>query len=397
MSENERLIAEIEEEILNENDTEDEEFDEEKEAEKRKKAEALWEAVQSGETKNISQKVASILNRYDETRNSDVALMIKYWQIFENHTGNSISHEDLFKLERLTTITRARAKIQNEYKLFLPTNERVRRARKELAEIHAELQIATKPELPIIHIYADETGKTDDYLIVGSFWILEQGRQGQLKNQVVNWINDKRQENPSFPSEFHFKDFKNDGSQYELYKGFIDTIIGNGDLLSFKAIGVNKRKINRDAQKGLLEELYYQLIRMGINHEVATGRIALPKQISYMKDLEGNESRFQIEQISQKIMDNLKSHYDTNLRLNSYVPMNSRLERFLQVADLFTASINRVINFQPKNENRNAKDTLAEYILSLLNLQIVKFDADNYKEIAEAQTDNDMAVLYLFD
>ncbi|MBM7619769.1 hypothetical protein JOC95_001621 [Bacillus tianshenii] len=397
MSENERLIAEIEEEILNDGESEEEVFDEEKEAEKRKKAEALWEAIQNGETKNISQKVASILNRFDETRNSDIALMIKYWQIFENHSGTSVGHEDLFKLERLTTIARARAKIQNEFKLFLSTSEKVRRARKELSEVEAEYQIATKPELPIIHIYADETGKTDDYLIVGSFWVLENTRHGQIKTQMVDWINEKKTGHRSFPSEFHFKEFKNDGSQMELYKEFINTVIRNGDSISFKAIGVNKRKIRREAQKGLLEELYYQLLRLGVNHEIKTGRIALPKQISYVKDLEGNESRFLIEQMSQKIIDNLKTHYENNLRLNSYLPLDSRVERYLQVADLFTASINRIINFQPNNKNRNAKDALADYILSLTNLQIIKLDAENFQDITEVKTENDMAVLYLFN
>ena len=397
MSYIEKIIAVIEEDILNENENQNEETDEEKEAKIRKKAEVLWEAVQNGETKNIRQKVASILNRYDETRNSDVALMIKYWQIFQNHNGTSVSNEDLFKLERLTTIARARAKIQNEFKLFLPTSNRVRKARKELAEIQTEVQIATKPALPIIHIYADETGKTDDYLIVGSFWTLDSSRQGQLRDHILKWINETKAIYPSFPSEFHFKDLKNDASQLSLYKNFIDIVVGNGDMISFKAIGVNKKKISRDAQKGLLEELYYQLLRMGINHEVRTGRIELPKQISYVKDLEGNESRFKIEQMSQKIIDNLITHYDNNLRLNSYIPLDSRLERFLQVADLFTASINRTINYQPKNNNRNTKDELADYVLSLVNLQTIKLDAKDYQDINDVQNNNDMAVLYLFD
>jgi hypothetical protein len=396
LSENERLFAEIEDEILNEEGTQ-EEIDEEKEAERRKKAEVLWEAVQNGEAKNISQKVASILNRFDETRNSDVALMIKYWNIFENHTGTSVSHEDLFKLERLTTISRARAKIQNEFKLFLPTSERVRKARRDLAEVQAEYQITTKPELPNIHIYADETGKTDEYLIVGSFWALDSRRQGQLKTHLISWISEQQSENPSFPSEFHFKDLKNDGSQLAVYKEFMNRVIGNGDMHSFKAVGINKTKLRRDVQKGLLDELYYQLLRMGINHEIQTGRIAYPKQISYVKDLEGNESRFHIEQMSQKIIDSLRTNYESNIRLNSLVPLDSRIERFLQVADLFTASINRVYNYQPKNTNRNAKDDLAKYILELVNLQVIKFDAENYQNITDARTENDMAVLYLFD
>lgn len=393
----ERLVAEIEEELMEEEDNPEEEIDEAKEEERRKKAVALWQAVQSGEVKNVSQKVASILNRFDETRNSDVALMLRYWEIFEGHSGSSVTHKKLFEYERLTTIARARAKIQNEFKLFLPTDNKIRQKRRDLAKIESEFQIATKPELPSISIYADETGKTDDYLIVGGFWILDPGREGKLKVHLMDWLHEAKEKYSTLPKEFHFTKLKNDGSDIEVYKAFFDKIIGSGDMISFKAIGVNKRKLGRDLQKGLLEELFYQLLRMGINHEVETGRISFPKQISYIKDKEGNESRFHIEQISQKISDSLKANYEDNLKLNSYVPMESELERFLQVADLFSASINRIYNYQPKNPNRNAKDILAEYILQLLDLQVHQFDAEDFKEINEIQSESDMAVLYLFD
>lgn len=395
--EKKKLLDKIEEEVLNEEGLDPEnEIDPEKEEENLRRAAALWEAVQNGETKHVTQKVAAILNRYDETRNSDVALMIKYWQIYQNHNGDAVSHQDLFKLERLTTIARARAKIQNEYKLFLPTVEKIRRYRKELAEYETEFQIATKPELPIIHIYADETGKTDDYLIVGGFWVLDDRRNGQIKNQLLEWVSENKEGiYPNFPSEFHFKRLSNDGSNLQVYKDFFSKVVGIGDVISFKAIGVNKTKLGRIKIQDLLDELYYQLIRQGIDHEVKTGRIDFPKQISYVKDLEGDESRFHIEQLSQKIKDNLKVDYEDRLRLNAYIPLDSKMERFLQIADLFTASINRIINYQPKNNNRNAKDELAEYILNLINLQTIKLDVQNYKDVIE--TEGDMSVLYLFD
>lgn len=401
MDERERLLEEIEEEVLNDagdgEDPEGLELDPEKEAEKLRKAATLWESVQNGEIKNVTQKVGAILNRYDETRNSDVALMIKYWETFEGHTGSSITHKQLFKLQRLTTIARARAKIQNEYKLFLPTDERVRKHRKELADEEAEFQIATKPALPILHIYADETGKTDDYVIVGAFWILDDRRNGEIKKQLISWINEAKDKIPNFPREFHFKDLSNDGSDLEAYIEFFNKVIGLSDVISFKAIGVNKTKLKKVRLQDLLDELYYQMIRLGVNHEVNTGRINYPKQISYIKDMEGDESRFHIEQLSQKITDNLKMQYEEKLRLNTYMPIDSKIERFLQVADLFTASVNRVINHQPKNNKKNAKDALAGHIIDLLDMKIVKFDAENYKEVIEDDTEGDMAILYLFD
>ncbi|MFE7065015.1 DUF3800 domain-containing protein [Sutcliffiella sp. NPDC057660] len=394
-----QLLQEIEEEVLAEdsNESVEADIDPQKEAEIARKRTALWEAVQNGETKHVTQRVASILNRFDETRNSDVALMIRYWEVFQGHTKSSVSYNDLFKLERLTTIARARAKIQNEYKLYLPTDKKVRTYRKALAEQTSEYQIATKPELPIMHIYADETGKTDDYVIVGGLWVLDDRRNGEIKRNLINWLGEASSKYTGFPSEFHFKRLSNDGSNIEAYKEFFNKFIGLSDVISFKAIGVNKTKITKVKIQELVDELYYQLIRLGISHETNTGRIDFPKQISYIKDKEGNETSFHIEQMSQKISDNLNTHYDGNLKLNAYAPIDSKMERFLQVADLFTASVNRVMNHQKKQEKRNAKDELANHVLELVNLKVINFNAENFKEITEVDTKGDMAILYLFD
>lgn len=165
------------------------EIDEEKEKEIREKADALWASIQAGEIKTLPQKVGTILNRYEETRSSDITLLIRYWRTYHNFTGDTLSVENLYEYERLTSIARARAKIQNEYKLFLP-NEKVRQYRRKLEEQHKEFELLNKPELPLMHIYADETGKTDDYLIVGSLWILDDKRNGEIKNKLVQWVSE---------------------------------------------------------------------------------------------------------------------------------------------------------------------------------------------------------------
>jgi 3'-phosphoadenosine 5'-phosphosulfate sulfotransferase len=397
-NESDKLLSEIESEILDVDNKQEyeENWDPEKEVNRRKKAVALWESIQNGETKYLNQRVATILNRFDETRNSDIALMVKYWEVFEGHKGDTVSIRNLFKYERLTSVARARAKIQNEYKLFLPTDEKVKKFRKAREEEEKEFQIASKPEMPIMHIFADETGKTADYVIVGSIWVLDDKRHGEIKRKFVEWVRDAEAEYENFPKEFHFKEIKNDGSDLEIYKEAIKKFIGIADVISFKAIAVNKTKLKKIRIQELVNELYYQLIRQGVEHEISTGRIAFPKQISYIKDREGDESAFVIEQLSQKIIDVFKNQYDSNLKLNSFLPIDSQLERFIQIADLFSGSINRVFNHQKANTPRNAKDEFAEFLIELINLQTIKLEAGLlYTE--EVIKNEDMSVMYLFD
>lgn len=393
MSERDKILDEIDEEILTE-EVETVITDEEKEAEKRKKAEALWVDVQLGNTKHLITKVASILNRFPETRNSDVALMIKFWEVFEGHKGNFISINQLFRLERLTSIARTRAKIQNEYGLFLG-DEKIRRHRQNLEESQKEYQIATKPPMESIWIYADESGKNDDFALVGSVWIL--AREGELEQEIIKWIQERRQNDSTFPDEFHFNKIKNNGNNLEMYKDFIDLVVSKGYMIGFRAIAVNKTKINKSIDE-VITELFYQLVRIGVEYEYNTGRISLPKQINYIKDKEDGESALRINQIQQSLLDNFKIHYDDKLKLNSFMPLDSKLSRLIQVADLFTGAINRKLNHQRKNPEsvKNSKDEFAEYIFELLNIEEFSYRTDDFEKVVGDET-TDIASIYIFD
>lgn len=78
----------------------------------------LLEVLASGKLDTLVSRVAYVLNHHKETRNSDMALKLKYWEVFQGFNGNLVDVNRMFELERDTSIARARAKVQNEYKLF---------------------------------------------------------------------------------------------------------------------------------------------------------------------------------------------------------------------------------------------------------------------------------------
>ena len=95
----------------------------------------LLASLASGNFSTQKAKVAAVLNLYPKARNSDITLSLKYWEMFQpdffNKTG--IKPENLFKLERMHFIARARAKIQNEYGLFT-ADEKIMHHRKKNEE-----------------------------------------------------------------------------------------------------------------------------------------------------------------------------------------------------------------------------------------------------------------------
>jgi hypothetical protein len=63
---------------------------------------AVERAVASAKFDTIQERVAWVLNHYPETRNSDIALQLKYWERFEPdlYPGGAIEPADMYKLTR---------------------------------------------------------------------------------------------------------------------------------------------------------------------------------------------------------------------------------------------------------------------------------------------------------
>jgi len=239
---------------------------------------ALLQAVSGWKFDTLEERVAWILNHHAETRNSDIALQLKYWDAFESDlsAGEHIRKQDLYKLTRLTSITRARARIQNMYQLFLASVD-VRKQRGTLSESEKEKALEHRPEYPVFAVYADESGKTGKHLIVGSMWCLHPPEMLKLIRRIDSW----RQAH-SFKDEFHFKTISE--AKLGPYLAFADFLAENASVLSFKAISVERTGISNVDEA--LAQLYYILLVRGVEQEDASGRAPLPRGIQLWKDLE---------------------------------------------------------------------------------------------------------------
>lgn len=75
------------------------------------------------EMRKVTEKTAWILANYPFTRNSDKALIFKYWR--EADKIIEVTEENYDKLTIAESITRSRRKLQNELGLYLPTDEEI--------------------------------------------------------------------------------------------------------------------------------------------------------------------------------------------------------------------------------------------------------------------------------
>jgi len=318
----------------------------------------------SGNIKNIRDKVAFILNNYISTRNSDIELAWIFWQTFEKakFNGSYITKDDLFKLTKLSTLTRIRAKIQNEYKLF-QANDKVKKYRGVLEEEKRNEAIDDKPSYPLYTIFIDETGKTQDYISVGSLWITDPESAFFGRSELQKWIDDNK-----IDSEFHFKELRS--NKLELYKEFFKKFITLIPGAGFKVIIVKRSGLKNI--NAAITDLTFHLINSGVGHENDTGRAPLPRMLQVrIDDEEEGSDLLKLANIKERLV----SQNIEGLYLDSFDAIDSKGNLYIQAVDLFISSINRKLH-NPIN-NGNHKDELADYILKLLNFDFNLLNKDN--------------------
>lgn len=327
----------------------------------------LLSKVLSGNLETKHDRVGFLLNNHSAARNSDIELAWIYWKTFEPElfNGVSVTKEELKKLTKINSLTRSRARIQNDYKLF-EADDSVKKHRGVLAEEMREEAIEEKPEgLKMYHVYIDETGKTQEFLSIGSLWIVDGFAAFQANRRIQEWM-----EINKIGYEFHFSEVNK--HRLETYKEFFFKYLKLNPTIGFKTIIIDKKGINDIS--GAITDLTFHLLNKGIIHENKTGRAPLPRLLQVWLDAdEKGSDQLKIENIKERIA----SQKINGLYLGDFSAVDSRKNIDIQAVDLFTAAINRRIH--NPNSVGKVKDELADYILSLLNFDLTKIDLTNTK------------------
>ncbi|WP_145929238.1 DUF3800 domain-containing protein [Chromobacterium vaccinii] len=306
-------------------------------------------------------RVAGILNLYPDARNSDITLTIKYWETFQPEIYNpaGILPQDLFKLERLHYIVRARAKIQNEYGLF-PASQAVSRFRKKNEEAMLDAVISNPAPKNVISIFSDETGKTHDFVIVASVWVLGGRATFKIADAIKKW-----KENSLWAKrEIHFAKFGN--RDMEPLLEYLNVIASNSEFLSFKVIAVQRARTRRSIEDVVAKLHEYMLVK-GAEHEVAQNRITLPREVDVTLDEEQSLDAIALEEIKNNANQSIRHRYGDQLTIAEVRTIPSQKSPLIQLADVVAGAVHRKLNFP---EERGHKDEMAAAIINTLNIAL---------------------------
>ncbi len=331
-----------------------------KEREKQREIAAINQAIASGSYTTKRDRVAGLLNMYPETRDSDMTLTLKYWEVFQEdlYSNKQLTPYLLFKLERLTTIARLRAKIQNDYGLFLGSQEVRHKRRQREEEVRTEIVTDSAPPR-MIQVFADETGKQAEFVIVGSVWFLNLAKGTHFQTQYQKFKMDI-----GYKGEFHFSEL---GKQsVDAYKAFVDFAQKHRDYVSFKAIAT-KRKGNSRSIDEVITKLCFLLLVKGYGHELETGRFSGARRVRFVVDKSGGPDSIGREDLEREVSRELTAKYGEGAVLENVQEIDSKLSGAIQLADLISGALNRKINH---DAGGGIKDELADYIISTLGLSL---------------------------
>jgi hypothetical protein len=319
----------------------------------------LLSSVLDARLDTLTTKIAWLLNHYPETRDSDITLQLRYWKTFEadKFDGYSITADDLYNLTRLTSIARSRATIQNTHKLYLARDD-VRKHRGTLEEDEKTKHRESTVNYPSFFIAADESGKTGTYLITGSLWLLNGIDSRNIFSDLREWRARKK-----FTDEIHFANISK--SNIHNYYDILDILHKRSAAISFKALTLKRSGLSN--QSAALEDMFYHMIIRGIEFESNSKRAPLPRTLQLWKDAEEeSQDKLFIANITDKLNQAASSIFNNTLYIDEIHAVNSKTTELVQLADLFTASVNRIVNNNGPGDH--VKDQFAQEFLKKFGL-----------------------------
>lgn len=346
-------------------DEEEEEVDPKKLEKLEREKKELLASLAGGDFSKQKTKVAYILNLYPESRNSDITLTINYWETYQPDIYNprGILPKDLFRLERMHYLVRARAKIQNEYNLFAPSTK-VKRSRRKHEEEMSKAVLEDAEPRKLIHVYADETGKTQKHVVVSSVWVLTGRAVFTVSQSITSWKETSLWEN----REVHFS--KLGKRDMDTLKEYLRVIVKNREFLSFKSIAVERAKVKRSIEE-VVEKLHEHMLLRGAEHEINSKRIGLPQKIEVTLDHEQSLDAITLDEIKRRINDGYAAKYGEDVEVSKIETISSRNSPLVQLSDLVAGAINRKMNHAG---DKNHKDDMADLVIQMLDLE---FQQDN--------------------
>lgn len=323
-------------------------------------------------------KVAYILWRYPNTRNSDRTHAIQYYKTFDPEyvEGDKITFENLYKITKMYDLQRDRATIQNTEELF-PAKTEIKKKRAEKASEYKTYYVNSNPKNFIndleYFVYLDESGKNDKYFILAGILINSEDNKTFLENKLIKLreklnkkynleINEWKFSNINHNNESYYKDLIKEIKAFGINITFVSIILENNGL-SGNSKRYKTKKLLKFIVKDCLDTLTLYTCRSSYEGNVSYLNVILDNDGAGLDELEKEQIKTDLE-----ISIGVESKYFSELKYLNWE--DSTNNNFIQLADLYASSLNNIFSEKEiSGKNSQSKKDFAKEMIEAVGIQ----------------------------
>jgi hypothetical protein len=306
------------------------------------------------------QRIAHILQRFPETRDSDTALCIRYWNMFQADVlerWQPLELEVLYELDRIETIGRVRRMIQNELRLFRGLED-TRRAREAMqAEFH-EYIAAHRDSLPEVRFYLDETGNEGDKTYTGIAGVcIINWKQFEKHHAALQQWRSKQ----GWPETIHFSETGADK---------IDRAVSLLQQLQSRRSGVlflGYSLAARGRTHEILVSLFIQLVVDSLMYLRECKCLTENRSVRVIKEADSGFDSLFLHKMTKQLGDAVALEFPGQLTVLPVEAVTKGRTVLLECADLIAGGMQR----RALHKGRNPKDRLAEAVVNVTGFEDV--------------------------
>lgn len=306
------------------------------------------------------QRVAHVLQRFPETRDSDTALCIRYWKMFQADVlerWKPIELEVLYELDRIETLGRVRRLIQNELRLFRGLED-TRRARDAMQVEFHEYLAAHRDSLPEVRFYLDETGNEGDKTYTGIAGVcIANWKQFEKHHAALEqWRSEQ-----GWPQTIHFSETGAD--KVDRAVSLLQELKSRRSGLLFLGYSLESRGRTHED----LFSLFVQLVIDSLRHVRDCKSLSGQRSIRVIKEADPGFDSLFLRKMTKQLDEAVALEFPGQLTVLPVEAVTKGRTVLLECADLIAGGMQR----RALGKGRNPKDRLAEAVINVTGFEDV--------------------------
>jgi hypothetical protein len=321
------------------------------------RAELLARIAQS-QLATYEQRIARILHRYPETRDSDIALCLRYWRTFQADVierWKPLELEVLFDLDRMETLGRTRRFVQNDLRLFRGMED-TRKARQAMQRELHEYLAAHRDTLPEIRFYLDETGNEGDknYTGVAGVCVMNWKQYEKHHAALAQW-----REKQGWTETIHFAETGAD--KVDRAAALLQQLAQRRSGVLFLGYSIASRGRTQEA----IFSLFIQLVVDSLKHLQQQGCLSENQSVRVIKEADQGFDSIYLDTMTKRLSEAVALEFPGLLAVSPVEAVTKGRNVILECADLIAGGMQR----RALGKGRNPKDKLAEAVINVTGFE----------------------------